>query len=168
MCVVPDSTCLHHLHHLLHFLVAWENPPRLFTLMGYFWSSIISKKLKELDQGKSALQSRLSLRHPQSRMSLCHPGPHRPKNDTADKYASLLLMTLEIGFCRPDPQRVPCLVHKPYHIWMLDVVFSSYDDEAIAYAMYVWAADKYRITTGLCAPHLSRRVDRGTPFSPRL
>ena len=159
MCVIPDSTYLQHLCHLLDFLAAWENPPRLFTLMGYFWSSIISKKLKELDQGKNALESRLSLHH---------SGTHRPQDETADKYAILLLMTLEVGFRRPDSQRVPCLVHKPHHTWIFDVVFSSYDDEAIADAVYVWAADRHRTTTGSCALHLSRRVDRGTPFSPRL
>lgn len=154
--LIPDSTHLWHLARLLGFLVAWKNPPREIAIIAHHWCSAISEKLRDLDRGRIALEGRL----------LPRPDLWYLKIRTADEYADLLLKALELGFRRSEPRNFG-LVHTSHHHWMFDIVFSSDDDEVIADAVCAWVVDRHQ-TVGSSARHLSRRVERGTPFSPRL
>ena len=158
MDVLPDSTYIQHLHNLLNFLAEWENSPKTLTQMAYWWCFATSKKLGELDQGRVALENRLSPHRPGS----------SPQGETVDKYADLLLMALKMGFRQfesGDPDYPPTTL---YHEWIFDVLFSCDDDEVIADALCAWVGHLDRATFSSCARHLIGRVEKAAPFSPRL
>ena len=87
-------------------------------------------------------------------------------------YARLLSMTLEIGFrhltspChhRPDPDSN----HTSHHNWMFEIAFSSNNDEVIADALCAWIVYDNCTPSGSCLRYFAERVERDTPFSPRL
>ena len=51
---------------------------------------------------------------------------------------------------------------------MFETAFSSDDDEVIADAVCTWIADSDRTLAGSLARYFAKRVERTTPFSPRL
>lgn len=130
----------------------------ILTLLGNSWCSDFSKVLGGLDQGKTALESQLSL-NPQN--------PRHPRDNIAHKYAELLLKALEVGFRQFEPYALSSS-HTPQQRWMFDIIFASGDDEVIADALCAWAADRDQATIGSCARRLGGRVERPIPFSPRL
>ena len=100
---------------------------------------------------------------------------HRTLGDSLEgltpiHYAHLLSITLEIGF-RLVPSRVTMAYsweYTPGHDWILETAFSSHDDEVIADAMRAYIANRHRIPYGSFMRYFSKRVESGTPFSPRL
>ena len=101
---------------------------------------------------------------------LDNPTRRDPLHDpTPSTYAHLLSITLEIGFRMAAPdQPAPRLNHTFHHEWIFKTAFSSRDDEVIADAVCGWIGDGDRTPPGSCARYLSKRVERDTPFSPRL
>ena len=90
---------------------------------------------------------------------------------TPNDYAGLLPIVLEIGFRLVVPnydQPALHLDHTPYHNWVFETAFSSYNDEVIADAVSVWIASGDYTPSGSCVHYFSKRVERGAPFSPRL
>ena len=86
-------------------------------------------------------------------------------------YVDLLFKTLKIGFRLAWPGRglsVIRLDHTSHHGPVFNVAFSSDDDEVIADAVCAWVTDIYRTPAGSLARHFADRVERTTPFSPRL
>ena len=81
-------------------------------------------------------------------------------------YAHLLSITLEIGF-RPTKLSYS-LNHTPHHDWVFETAFSSPDDEVVADAACVRAVCLNHGPSISCIRHLVKRVERNTPFSPRL
>ena len=73
----------------------------------------------------------------------------------------IFLETLKVGFGLPTSitdQRE----------WMFKIAFSSDDDEVIADAVSAWIVGDGHISSGLCVNRLAERMERNTPFSPRL
>ena len=157
MDIIPDSTYLLHLYHLLEFLAAWEQPPWNLTEMAYQWCSAISEEIRRFDQGRTALENLLSPHRPSSR---------HPKDKTADKYATLLSMALQVGF-RRSKLNPRAMDHTLHHRWTFDIILSGNDDEVIADALCALIVGQH-LTAGSCAHHLVGRVQEGAPFSPRL
>jgi hypothetical protein len=95
-----------------------------------------------------------------------HLGEHNLYN-----CASLLDTILEIGFRLVTPHNgepAARLDHTSHHDQMLDTAFWSRNDEVIADAVFVWAVDGDQAPPGSFARHLVARMERDTPFSPRL
>ena len=100
-----------------------------------------------------------------------HPADELPQDLELDDYAHILPVALEIGFRLADPSRdwaALSLDHTPHHEWMFEIVFSSEDDEIIAYAVGVWLADRDNVPPGLCARYFAKRMERDAPISPTL
>ena len=100
-----------------------------------------------------------------------HPTDEPPQDLDFVDYAQVLPVALEIGFRLAAPSRdwsALGLDHTPHHEWMFEVLFSSEDDEIIADAVGVWLVDRDHKLPGLCARYLAKRMERDTPFSPRL
>jgi hypothetical protein len=51
---------------------------------------------------------------------------------------------------------------------MFEEAFSGDDDEVIADVVSVWIVSGYRTPSGGCARYFAKRVENGSPFSPRL
>ena len=84
-------------------------------------------------------------------------------------HAYLLFITLEVGFRCVAPNRdqpVVHLDHTSHHKWVFETAFKSGDDDVIADAVCIWGSDG--TPSGSCARYLAKRVERNTPFSPRL
>ena len=100
-----------------------------------------------------------------------HRNPGFPQDLIPRLYVYLLSITLEIGFRNVALTHLLAplqLDHTSHHKWVFETAFSSGDDEVIADAVCIWTADGGRAPYGSCARHLARRVERDTPFSPRL
>ena len=88
---------------------------------------------------------------------------------------SLLLLSLEVGFRRLDPEDSwidDKLTHTEQHRGLVNVVFESGNGEAIADLLYVWTAeslhhDPASTLLDFCTGHLIDLHDR-VPFSSRL
>jgi hypothetical protein len=98
---------------------------------------------------------------------------HRhPQDKIPFHYRTLLSRTLEIGFrlVRPGREHPTLdLNHKPHHKLALEIAFSSDDDEVIADAVSIWiVGGGDHAPLGSFARHFAKRVERCTPFSPRL
>ena len=94
-----------------------------------------------------------------------------PQHLTPSMYAHLLLITFEIGFCCDKPgcdQSGLLLEHTLHHKWVFETILSSDDDEVIADALCIWTVGNINTPPGSCARYLAERVERATPFSPRL
>ena len=156
--LISDPKYLQYLRQLLDFLATWESLPWVFAGMAYDWCSAISEKLRELNQGKAALENRLSPHN---------PGSSHPQDEIADKYAALLLRAIEIGFRRFNLY-ASSASHTPHHYWMFDIIFSSDNDEVIESAVYAWVVDRTQETIGSYARRFSRRVEKAIPFSDGL
>ena len=86
-------------------------------------------------------------------------------------YAHLLSTTLEIGFRLAEPgrdQQAFRLNHTSHRDWVFETAFSSHDDEVIADAVCLWIADRGHRPRGSFMGYFAKRVERDTPFSPRL
>jgi len=93
-----------------------------------------------------------------------------------ENQGSLLLLSLEIGFCHLDPQRWYTsdfqLNHTEHHRGLIDVVFKSGDGEAIADLLHALTMesshhDPAHTLLGICTEHLADLHNR-TPLSSRL
>ena len=51
---------------------------------------------------------------------------------------------------------------------MFETTFSSHDDEVVADAACTWIVDGGCTPPGSCVRYFAKRVERDTPFSPRL
>lgn len=89
---------------------------------------------------------------------------------------NLLLLLLEIGFRRLDPRhwwiRDLQLTHTERHQGLVDAVFKSSDDEAVADLLHAWTVcgphhKPARTLLGICTGHLTDLHNR-VPFSSRL
>ena len=86
-------------------------------------------------------------------------------------YAHLLSVALEIGFRLAAPDGSPSatgLGHTSQHDWMFETAFSSRDDEVIADAVCARIAAGGHLSPGWYVRRFAKRVERDTPFSPRL
>ena len=94
----------------------------------------------------------------------------RPQDPAPDPY-DLLPVVLEIGFrlaTTGRDQPAPRLIHTSHHDRMFEIAFSSNDDRVIVDAMSVWTVGGDWAPPGSCVRYLAKRVERDTPFSPRL
>jgi hypothetical protein len=97
---------------------------------------------------------------------------HRsPQHPIPFSYMTLLSTILEIGFRLVGPGHdwsVLHLRHTPHHDRMFETAFSSDDDEVIADAASIWIVAGDHAPPGSFARYFAKRVERSTPFSPRL
>ena len=133
-------------------LEAWKNRPECLIPMAYRWCSAISKKIRER-RGDEPSSEDLSF------------------SDDNDHYGIILSFSLAVAFRHIDSKYVFLpghLSHTPHDEWMLDIIFTRGDDDAIADAVYVRIVDPYATPSGSCTHRLLKRAERGRPFSPRL
>ena len=100
-----------------------------------------------------------------------HHTRRRPQDFTPPMYAHLLSIALEIGFRHVMPSRDQSFLHldhTSHHEWVFETALSSDDDEVIADAVCAWIIGSPSSPPGSCAHYLANRVERDTPFSPRL
>jgi len=86
-------------------------------------------------------------------------------------HAHFISVTLEIAFHLVAPghdQPALHLDHTSHHKWVFETAFSSHDDEVITDAVSAWIMDCDLAPPGSCARYFASRVERDTPFSPRL
>ena len=194
MNAISDGRSLHHLRFLLEFLAAWEKRPVYLTPMAYQWCSTISEVARRLNgSGIRSTNTYFSRLQPQTlaASSLAERefseagarfdsirlgatshyahGPPRRLHSHAPAY--FLSMALEIGFRHAVSSRDQSalrLDHTSHHKWVLETAFSSGDDEIIADAVGVWIVCGDSTPPGSCAHYFARRMERDTPFSPRL
>jgi hypothetical protein len=94
-----------------------------------------------------------------------------PRVPVPDHYVALLPTTLEIGF-----RLVTCggtrpalhLNHTFHHDQVFEGAFSNGNDDLIADAVSAWAVDGDQVLRGSYRHYLAKRMERDTPFSPRL
>ena len=82
-----------------------------------------------------------------------------------------LFEALEVGFrpVMPGSDKLAFrLDDTHYHELVFKSAFSSHDDEVIADGVCAWIVDSNRMPAGSCAHYLAVRVNKDTPFSPRL
>ena len=100
-----------------------------------------------------------------------HHARRHPQRLTPRMYAHLLFITLDVGFRHVTPGRdqpVLHLDHTSHYEWVFKTAFTSDRDDVIADAMCVWIAGGDSKLPGSYARYLAKRVESGTPFSPRL
>lgn len=183
--LIADGRCPKHLHYLLEFFGAWEERPIWLTPMAYHWCATISEAAERLSPG--TMSQPLSPSSPFSRTTeeefsqigtgcdlfrLGDAFPHAsglPQILPLTEYVNLLPLTLKIGFrLLKDVPSALHLNHTPHHDHVFEAIFSSDDDEVIADAVSVWIPDDAGRPSGSFARYLAKRVERATPFSPRL
>jgi hypothetical protein len=133
-------------------LEAWKNRPEYLIPMAYRWCSAISKKIREC-RGDEPSSEDLSF------------------SDYDDHYRIILSFSLAVAFSHIDSKHVFLpghLSHTPHDEWMLDIIFTRGDDDAIAHAVYVGIVDPCATPSGSCTRRLLKLTERGRPFSPRL
>ena len=85
--------------------------------------------------------------------------------------ARLVPVILEIGFRLAGPRHDGSalhLNHTSHHGRVFEFAFSSHDDEVIADAASVWIVGGNPAPSSSFAGYFTKRVERSTPFSPRL
>jgi hypothetical protein len=98
-------------------------------------------------------------------------GHIHPQDPIPFRYGTLLSAILEIGFRLVGPGddwSALHLRHTPHHGRMFETAFSSDDDEVVADVVSIWIVSGDHAPPGSLARHLTKRVERSTPFSPRL
>ena len=189
---IKDGYDLRRLNFLLEFLAAWETRPASLTAMAYKWCSIISKVAgPRLQVGhqtrftpKIVATDELLAAVAEQNFSFVEPSFEPARTDEASHHTRrhlqapvnfplwiYLPMILEVGFRLVMPGRDQPdlrLNHTRHHDLMFKSVFSSDDDDVIADGVCAWVADDQYIPAGPCAHYLSERVEKDTPFSPRL
>ena len=149
--VYPQDNSRHiwPLRSLLEKLLAWGNRPTYLIPMAYQWCSAISGEIREHWEDEVA------------------PEGSQYRRD----YLSFLSLVLAVAFRHT---RFDCtsptvhLLHTRHHEWMLDTVFISEDDDAIADAVCLWIVDPRVTPSGSCTRRLLELTERGRPFSSRL
>ena len=164
--------------------------------MAYRWCSTISETAGRLGKGgtptvqpqhiprlKPELQGQQVQSQYQPTSSQQDPTPgENPENQSLTSHYSqsgltvlncthLLSMSLEIGFhlIAPNHDQPPLkLNHTSHHGWVFETAFSSHDDDVIADAVCVWIAAGNHTPPGSYVCYFTKRVERDTPFSPRL
>ena len=184
MDVITDGNCIHHLKYLLEFLEAWEKRPACLTPMVYQWCSALSEVAKMLGQDgtHTGQHSQFPLTHREEQFSEVGPGcdllrlddtthvREHPRGLNPGEYADLLFVALKVGFRGLVPGRdQPAKIHLDYtpHDHMFETAFSSDDDEVIADAVCAWIAGDHA-PAGSFSHYFIKRVEKATPFSPRL
>jgi hypothetical protein len=140
------------LRSVLRHLKAWKNRPEYLIPMAYRWCSAISKKIREC-RGDEPSSEDLS------------------SSDYDNHYGIILSFSLAVAFSHIDSKHVFLpghLSHTPHDEWMLDIIFTRGDDDAIAHAVYVRIVDPCATPSGSCTRRLLKLTERGQPFSPRL
>jgi hypothetical protein len=116
------------------YLRAWGNRPKYLIPTAYQWCSAISKKIREC-RGDEPTSEDLSSSSP------------------LNPYGIILSLSLAIAFRHIGSEGVLLygrLSHTPHDEWMLDIIFTSGDDDAIADAVYVRIVDPYATPSGSC------------------
>lgn len=186
MDLTTDEASLEYFDYLLEFLAAWEKRPTWLTRIAYQWSSAVS----EAAAGAEPAGWRQLITSPLPRplpdlgevfevgpvSGPVHSGgtPHtfgHPGGLTRQEYEILLSKTLKIGFrlvdCDRQDRPALQLDHASHHE-IIEMAFSSGDDETIADAVCIWLADSAGMPLGSFAQYFTERVERAEPFSPRL
>jgi hypothetical protein len=83
-------------------------------------------------------------------------------------YARLLPMILEIGFRLAGPGHGGSALHTFHREWTFKGAFSNEDDESIADAATVWIIGGDQPPPGSFVCYFAKRMEKSTPFSPRL
>ena len=179
---------LQHLYFLLEFLVAWEERPVCLTPMVYKWCPAFSEVAEvgppsgfepQFKQQTGNLDSQVA------EQLFLLVGPCNDPGHMGDisiryrlralrmakHYPKMLPMVLRIGFRLVVPGhnlQALRLDHTPYHNLVFKHAFSSDDDEVVADGVCAWIADTCNMPDGSCVHHLAQRMEKDTPFSPRL
>ena len=157
-----------HLRFLLEFLAAWEKRPVCLTPIAYEWCSAISGVVRPRSRFRSLCRFQPRITFPTRGLSSNVEWTSsfvRPDPDL------LLLIILEVGFRLVMPGRdQPAfhLDHTPHHDLVFKGAFSSGDDDIIADGVCAWVADSNHMPAGSCVHYLTERIQKDTPFSPRL
>ena len=133
--------------------------------MAYQWCSAISENIGRLERNETPSESPSRLRYGGVESRPLRRGDH------PSPYITLLFMAFAVGFRQVDPNYISTdiyLVHTRHHESMLDHVFKSEDDDAIADVVSAWVVDPLVSPSGSCARRLIELAERGRPFSPRL
>ena len=83
-------------------------------------------------------------------------------------YARLLPIILEIGFRLAGPSYDGSTLPTFHREWTFECAFSNKDDESIADAATVWIIGGDQPPPGSFMRYLAERMEKSTPFSPRL
>jgi len=190
--VIASGNCVQHLEYLFRFLATWEQRPSYLAPMAYQWCSAFSEMITGPGQdGTYTRQAHPSwpllsqwiggaLRGFEIGFAKVGPGcdpAHRTRRRQIERdpdshsHTDLLFTALEVGFriarLGHDWSAIR-LDHSPHHTRVFEVAFSSDHDEVIADAAYAWVAGSGRAPAGSLARYFAKRVERTTPFSPRL
>jgi len=183
MDVIADVDNLHHLYFLLEFLAAWEKRPPCLTPMAYKWCSALSEMAELGPELRPLPRFKLQAMASDNRLSgiaewlFSSAPPGDTSNHTHEHpqwtefYPRMLPVILEIGFRLVTPgrnQQAPRLDHTPHHDLVFKSAFSFDDDEVVADGVCAWIADSNHMPAGSCVHHLTKRMEKGTHFSPRL
>jgi len=188
MGVITDDVFLH-LYFLLEFLAAWEKRPACLTPMAYKWCSAFSSEVADL-RPPSWFTPRFKpqggdLDHRITEWLFSFVGPSYDPVCTGDtfkrnlehlkmwatSYPEVLPVVLDVGFRLVMPgrnQQALELDHTPCHDLVFRRAFSSGDDEVVADGVCAWIADSDHTPDASCVHHLAKRMEKDTPFSPRL
>ena len=83
----------------------------------------------------------------------------------------LLFVALGVGFRLVIPSRdqpTLRLDHTPHHNLVFKSTFSNDDDEVVADGVCAWIADSDHMPADSCVHYFTKRLEKDTPFSPRL
>jgi hypothetical protein len=196
MNIIANVTHIEDLHYLLEFLAAWEKRPLSLTPMAHQWCSTLSKVAGSWGEPtgmRGLLQPlRLKLQDPTCGVSynieeafskvgryweFLHSGNtfHRAcrhlqnlTGPTLPPYVDLLHAILEIGFRLVTPDVNPDINHTLHHTRVFEIAFSSSHDEVVADTVSMWITGYNCSYPGSSIYYLAKRMERGTPFPPRL
>jgi hypothetical protein len=119
----------------------------MFSKVGHHWGSLRFNNISHRARGR----------------------PQDPYGLPPEPYVDLLHTILEIGFRLVTPGHdKPFLNHTSHHTRVFEIAFSSSHDEVVADAVSIWIAGSRRSPPGSCIYYLAKRMQRVTPFSPRL
>jgi len=175
-----------------------KRPADDLTPLAYQWCSTISGVARRLGQRETPIiqpwhilkpKSGFQVQCVQSKSTSSQPGLRLPLQQDPTKLdvtshhthsgltplncAHLLSISLKIGFhltaaSLDQSDQMFRLDHTPHHTWMFENVFLSHDDDIIADAVCVWIAAGDNPPPGSYVQYFAKRVERDTPFSPRL
>jgi hypothetical protein len=196
MNIIANGTHIEDLHYLLEFLAAWEKRPLSLTPMAHQWCSTLSKVAGSWGEPtgmRGLLQPlRLKLQDPTCGVpynieeafskvgrywEFLHSGNtfHRAcrhlqnlSGPTLPPYVDLLHAILEIGFRLVTPDVNPDINHTLHHTRVFEIAFSSSHDEVVADTVSMWITGYNCSYPGSSIYYLAKRMERGTPFPPRL
>jgi len=187
MDAIANGNCVRHLKYLFNFLEAWEERPGCLTPMARQWCSALSGVITgpSLDvtyTRQAHISLFLAMRREAQKdedqftevgpsCGLVHRARECRRNPDPYHYAELFPKTLKIGFRLVGPTWDEPRIHPnhtPQYDRMFEIAFSSGRDEVIADAVCAWVIDIYHTPAGSLVCHLTDRVERAKPISPRL